>query len=408
MSAKIKLSAAVFALALVLRLITLMFVLPKLRSNADPDSYRTLAQNLAAGKGLVSTAADGRELPNVWRTPGYPLFLAGLIRMFGDRLGLFLAVQCVLGALTCALTLVLASRWLRHGAALVAGLLVAIDPNSVLRCSDIRTETLFTLLIVGGACVIVWRSDKMWGWLATGLLWSLATMTRPIAVWIWVVALVIVVGQRVSWRDRGFYLAAFLIGFLPLEGLWVARNHAISGRYFISTIPTHNLMFRALGVEAERQGRKLEDLQHEFYAQHGDLQFFDDPVRFEQSLRDYKQFASEHLFSAPLHLAKEAVVGCGKLLFGPGVRALDNAVTRPVPSSRWWPPLYSAALLVVALLSLLGVRRLGREAIVPALLLLYFVTLSSGSESNSRFRVPITPLLAVLAVAGACGPEKKI
>jgi hypothetical protein len=61
---------------------------------------------------------------------------------------------------------------------------------------------------------------------------------------------------------------------------------------------------------------------------------------------------------------------------------------------------YVLALVAVVSLSVLGAWRLGREAIVPVMLTLYFVGLASGPESNSRFRVPVTPLLAVLAAAG--------
>jgi len=131
-----KLSIALFGLALVLRLITLMFVLPKLRPDLDLDSYHSLANSLAAGKGFVAVAPNGHELPNVARTPVYPLFLAGLVRVGGDRVGVFLAMQCVLGALTCALTVLLAARWLRPQVSILAGLLVAIDPNSILRCAQ--------------------------------------------------------------------------------------------------------------------------------------------------------------------------------------------------------------------------------------------------------------------------------
>jgi len=35
------------------------------------------------------------------------------------------------------------------------------------------------------------------------------------------------------------------------------------------------------------------------------------------------------------------------------------------------------------------------------LLILYFVGLAGGSNGNSRFRVPVVPMLAVLAAAGA-------
>lgn len=149
----------VFVVALAARLLALAVWLPHMKPGVDLDSYRSLAQHLAAGKGFVAVSDAGRELPNVSRTPLYPLFLAGLIRIGGDRLGWFLAVQCVLGALTCLLAVVLGSRWLSRAGAVVSGLLVAIDPNSVMRCVDLRTETLFTLLLVAGLCLLV-RPDR--------------------------------------------------------------------------------------------------------------------------------------------------------------------------------------------------------------------------------------------------------
>lgn len=435
MSRNTKLLVAVFAFALAIRLVTLMFVLPRLRPNTDLDSYRSLAQNLAAGRGFIAVASNGQELPNVGRTPAYPLFLASLIRLGGDRLGLFLAVQCVVGALICVLTVVLAARWLRPGAALLAGLTVAIDPNSLLRCSDLRTETLFTLLILAGVCLIVWHPNKAWSWFATGLCWSLAALTRPIAAWIWIVALIIFcIRCSPPWRgSRGGFCAIspsvtdaspansctgksrrsvrlfilFLFGFLPLEGAWAARNHALTGRYFLSTASTYNLMFRAAGIKAAQKGQTQEDAEQEFRARYGDIHFVESREQFERSLEEYQRVTRQELFSVPTILMKQAVVGCGKLLVGPGVRALDNSLGQTEPPSKWWPPVYSAALLVALLLSLVGIKRLGWQAIIPALLLLYFVGLSSGPESNSRFRVPITPLLAVLATAGICGTEKK-
>lgn len=408
MSRNTKLLVTVFAIALAIRLITLMFVLPKLRPDTDPDSYRSLAENIADARGFIATAPNTQELPNVARTPVYPLFLAGLIWLGGDRLGLFLTAQCFLGALVCVLTAVFAARWLRPMASLLAGLLVAIDPNSILRCSDLRTETLFTLLLVAGVCLIIWHPDKPWSWFANGLCWSLAALTRPIAVWIWLVALVIILVQRSSWRATTACLVAFLVGYLPLEGAWAARNHALTGRCFISTISTYNLlMYRTAGIKADQGGKTLEEAQQEFRAQYGDIQFVEDRERFNQSLRDYQRIASAELFSTPLAFTKQAVVGAVKLLLGPGTRALDTSLSQTEPSSRWWPPVYSAALLTVLLLSLVGVKRLEWESILPALLLLYFIGLSSGPESNSRFRVPITPLLAVLATAGVCGTEKR-
>src|ERR1019366_4948542 len=186
-----RLLLGVMALALALRLVALSCTLPQLKPEVDLDDYRNLARNLAAGHGFVVTLPDGRQLPSAERTLGYPLFLASLIRLGGDRLGLFLAAQCVVGSLTCGLTVLLAGRWLAPRAAAAAGLLVALDPNSIVRCLDLRTETVFTLFLVGGAVLLAWRADRFGSVFAAGVCWSLAALIRPIALFLPLAALIV-------------------------------------------------------------------------------------------------------------------------------------------------------------------------------------------------------------------------
>jgi len=389
----------ILLVALAVRLLALTVMLPKLKPDVDLDSYRSLAQNLAAGSGFVASATDGRLLPNVSRTPVYPLFLATLMRVGGDKLSLFLLVQCLVGAATCALTTLLAARRLSWGAAVVAGLLVTIDPNSIVRCVDLRTETLFTLLLVGGACVIVWHDKRWWGWMLGGFLWALAALTRPIAVWLWLVALVTLLGARLAWRARVGFFAAFLAGYLGLLGIWAARNVALTGHWFVSTISTYNLLvYRVAGVEAERTHQPLEVVQQRFLSESGDLQFYESRAAFDSTLQTYRLMAMRVLSSAPALAAKQTVVGWGKVLFGPGARSIDNMLVQPDGTSRWWPKLYALGLLVAAALTVMGAVKLGRVAVLPWAVALYFVVLSGGPESNSRFRAPITPVLAILAV----------
>ena len=195
------------------------------------------------------------------------------------------------------------------------------------------------------------------------------------------------------------FLAAFLAGFVPLIAVWASRNHAVTGRYFLSSISTYNLMFRAGAIEAEVQGRKVEDVEQEFQQQYGDIQFVESRERFEQSFETYKTSAVRAFTRSPRIAFKQALLGWGKLLFGPGAHALDNARNQAGPVATRWSLVYVLALIVVVSLSVVGAWRLGREAIVPVMLTLYFVGLAGGPESNSRFRVPVTPLLAVLAVA---------
>jgi hypothetical protein len=403
MSHRAKMGIAVFGVAVAVRLICLAYWMPKLNPDVDMDSYRSLARNLAAGKGFVATGPDGREMPDVGRTPLYPLFLAGLIKVGGDRLGLFLTVQCVLWGAISWLTILLAARWLPWNLAIVAGSLVALDPNAVMRGLDLRTETLFTLVLLGGVCVLVWRSERPWDWFWAGLLWSLASLCRPIAMWLWTVALIL----TIVWHRRWVCFAMFLIGFLPLLGVWMARNAAVTGQWVFSTNATDNLLESwAAGVDADRRGVDVTRARDELRRDIGTVEFFDDRESFAHRLQNSRRTSRRILLSAPFITMKEAALGWGKLLLGPGQRTLEPSLLKPEPASRWWPPLYSVALLVVLVLSMVGIWKLGRSAVLPGILLFYFVALAGGPVSYSRYRVPITPLLAVLAVAGACGSEK--
>jgi hypothetical protein len=386
----------VFFVALLIRAITLAVVWPNLKSDANWDYYRDLGRNLATGNGFVATSGNGRVLPNVMRTPGYPLLLAGLIELGGDRLWLFLSVNCVLGAITCALTVVLASRWVSLSFAMVAGILVAIDPNSVVRCATLMTDTLFTLVLIGGTCVLAWRSEKLWGWFVAGLLWSLAVLCRPIAIWLWSVAIAVALVKRA----RIGHLVLLLAGFFPLVGLWVVRNAALTGHRFFSTASTYQMVVSwATGVEATRTGVNAETIQRQYLVKLGDLEFYDGSESFERRIQAYRQVARDVLRPAPLLVAKGAVLGWGKLLFGPGQRTLDMWVREPKPPARWWPPLYSLALVALVALSVWGAIRLRSGAVLPAALAAYFIVTGGGPLTNSRFRCPIIPVLATLAVA---------
>ncbi|MCX7915627.1 MAG: hypothetical protein N3A53_04920 [Verrucomicrobiae bacterium] len=57
-------------------------------------------------------------------------------------------------------------------------------------------------------------------------------------------------------------------------------------------------------------------------------------------------------------------------------------------------------LVAVWVFAFAGVLRLRRDSVLLAALVIYFVTLAGGANANSRFRVPVVPMLAILAVAG--------
>ncbi len=369
--------------ALAIRLVALAVTLPALKPDVDLDHYRSVARSVAQGDGF---AVNG--VPNVARTPVYPLLLAGLMRVGGDRLGLFLAVQCVLGAVTCGLTVCLASRWLSPLAATIAGTIVALDPNSVVRCLDLRTEILFTLLLMAGA----WLLMKDRGALA-GLVWSLAALSRPIAVFLPVIALVYWLVKR----QRPVRLLSFGLCFAPLLAVWMVRNAQVTGEWFISSISTINLLhYHAAGLEKE----PLAETQARYLREFGSAEFCEDRTAFTQRIRGMRARAFAVIVANPVEMARQLTISWGKVMFGPGARSLDNSLREPQAGSRWWAPVYVVGLVALWILAAAGAWRLRHESIPLAALILYFVILAGGANANSRFRTPVVPMLAILAVAG--------
>ncbi len=109
----------------------------------DGVGYLQLADSLAF---RGEFARDG--LPEIERTPGYPLFIA-LGARIGHPIGVTVALQAILGALSAVLVFKMTLRVTGSRlAASAAGLLFAVDPPSVIHGVNMFTETLFVFVLL--------------------------------------------------------------------------------------------------------------------------------------------------------------------------------------------------------------------------------------------------------------------
>ena len=109
--------------------------------------------------------------------------------------------------------------------------------------------------------------------------------------------------------------------------------------------------------------------------------------------------ADETVGARPLRFAVKLVSGTAQTLIGPGGRMLEAFLREPRPAPRWWQIIFMLILLVFVSLAACGAVWRRRELAFLTIVVLYFVALSVGPFGNSRFRYPIIPLLAILAVA---------
>lgn len=180
--------------------------------------------------------------PEIFRTPGYPVFLS-IFEWCGLSVPAAIPAQCFLSGLNVLLVFLLARHLLNHNlAATAAALIVALHPADILASQSILSETLFTALMMGGICLcVVGYKNLAWAMLG-GLLIGAATLVRPISI---LLGLAIAIWMIVCLRNKAAIAAAvtIVVGSLVLPGIWIVRNHNIGLGYQISTVPSVNGLF---------------------------------------------------------------------------------------------------------------------------------------------------------------------
>ena len=171
----------VFLLALAVRLAFVLLAYPSLEPNfRTPDGYDVIAANLAAGHGF---RLEGSSLAAAERLPLYPTVLAASMFVFGPSPLPWQVAQCLLGASTCALVLMVARRWASRVGALTAAVLCALHPTLVLYTARPLTETLYVLLLV---LFVHALTTERWlaagGWLGLGLLVKSVALLHLVAL----------------------------------------------------------------------------------------------------------------------------------------------------------------------------------------------------------------------------------
>jgi len=81
--------------------------------------------------GCFAMSPDRPHQPEIVRTPGYPLFIAMIYRVCGERPGAVIVAQILVSVGTLALLFLLTRDLFGPAVAVVAALLLALDPVSL-------------------------------------------------------------------------------------------------------------------------------------------------------------------------------------------------------------------------------------------------------------------------------------
>jgi len=404
----------------------------------DSETYWQLAQAIAEGQPYEC----GREKAKVFRTPGYPLLLAGILRISGKEPSPWPArlQNAVMGTLAVAGVWWLGKLLFDERTGLIAAAIAALYPGAITVSVLVLSEASFCVLMIGQLALwtLAWTaaSARRAGVLAAsaGLIAAAATLIRP--SWLLFTPLAVVVGLAVGargsslqpsavrrpskavavasqaldglgrtsyevFRHSGKVLRHLVIGAAMLTGLvvamtpWWIRNARLTGHFVPTTLQVGASLYDGLNPKATGAS-DMSVVPKRLEAHRAGAQRTKDDDEYQLDRR-CRRLALEWARSDPLRVAQLA-----------GIKVLRTWNIWPnEPSLSSWPIRLAVCLTYgpVLLLGLIGAGRTIRSGwpyILCWLPAVYFTLLHAVFVGSIRYRQPAMLGLIVLA-AGVVG-----
>lgn len=422
--------ATVFLLALLVRALNLTLLGGHSAFFAEEDTiaYWKLGAKLATPGEFWPTLLSTTD-----RMPLYPLLLGGIRSAFGDAPGMVAAVQAVIDAGTCALIAALGAA-ISPRVGLIAGILAALSVTLVVFSTQILTDSVFlfffALMLHAGARFLLRPTPALAA--AAGLAGGLALATRPalgllLAAAVPTVFLVMLVKRR-SPVSAGIAALLFAITAAAPIAPVLLRNAVRYDSLALTSQTGDYLAFwivplvseRAYGTPYQASVERMDALYRQALARRDasalSNPFVQSAVKAELAREEMARLPTRAFVAAWLEGAM-VNLGAPALLADPRVRALPKPSFYNTPGTGLWqkaraylldhPGRYQLLLVVglvgmVPFLALEAVgfvmlaRSLPWAAVFAAGVLAYFL-LIGGPVATSKYRLPMEPVLIVLA-----------
>ena len=376
----------------------------------DVDDYRRLAEN------LVRLGVYGYgEVPTAYRSPLYPLVLAGLAELGVLTTAGLAVLHVVLGTATAWLSVIVGRWWGLGSWRFLAAALVACDPILVRQSTLVMSETLAALLVAAALAALTAmincvatrsatpeRDTLLWA-LGAGAALALGVLCRPVfAVWLVATPLCLVwILPREARRMR--VVAAVFIAAIVVLAPWGLRNQVRFGRPILTT--THGGFTLLLGNNAEFYAHLRATPRAPWDAAEFNRAVLDarraEPHENEPAA-DRREYAKawQTIREKPSMFAR-AVAYRETRLWG----VLPLALSGQSPRERVLRYATAVWYVLEFVLALVGLWSLGRRSVTTPwlfglLLAASFSAVHALYWTDMRMRAPLEPAIACAAAAG--------
>jgi 4-amino-4-deoxy-L-arabinose transferase-like glycosyltransferase len=219
--------SGIFALALLVRVVVvhLFYVVPI----NDLLWNDAVAWNLVQGNGYTATLTEPR-VPGIFRTPGYPAFLAVVYYFFGHSYYSAYVANAVLDSLTAVLIGLICLNYASVTLSLLTAVLYALYPYPALFCPALHQDILLTFSVICSLFLLskaIKHEHSPWLWLFVGIMVGITTVIKANLILFIAVPAITLLFNLSHLRRKISYLSLLLLGVCLVIGPWIIRNYIV-------------------------------------------------------------------------------------------------------------------------------------------------------------------------------------
>ena len=214
---------------------------PQGKMHADSYGYLRLSDTLASRDVFTTQSGSGHE---IFRTPGYPVFLAvfhGLMKIPLDGIILIQIMMTLLAVFIVYKT----AQIVEPGIAFLSAVIILYDPPITIFSLAVLTEALFLPLIALFMLffVLYLKHKKTGHLILSAFILALSAYVRPIAYYLgFIIPFFMLYADRrekfLNSLKRALIFAAVMYSIV---GLWQVRNHILCNNFDFCGSDKHNL-----------------------------------------------------------------------------------------------------------------------------------------------------------------------
>ncbi len=385
----------------------------------DSYEYSLLGVNIAQHGYYTPHGGE----PGLRRSPGYPLYLAAVYKLFGVKPAIALFLQIVLSGLIPLFLYMNAELLFSKRVARIASVLSIVEPVSIIYANLLLSETLFVVFLLLSTYFFIksMKNKNTTALFVSAIMTGIGAYFRPVILYLPLAyAFMYIAVSWLSFKDR----IKYALGIVLITGLtvlpWVTRNYIVDRYKGFCSIQDINLYYwRAAGVISDMEHLPLREVQDRL----------EKAVPSGLSLANKYQFLRDKAVSVIIHhpyaYLKVMLKGSINMLLSPeryavfkladikprflGIMWQGHSIHQALNMLMSDPVIVSSVVmyqllftLIIGLLIAIGMLIIAGEGFIKELLIMlfiiaYFVVVSAGPEAEPRFRLPVLPYMLIIA-----------